>query len=230
MESNSLTSPPWRDKEAGVYLTCSGGQMWQLRIKRVCDLLVAILSLIFLLPVFGVIAVLIKLDSPGAVFHVQERLGLGGKLFKCYKLRTMHVGADDALEERLRQDPQLLEEWLTYRKLRNDPRVTRIGRWLRMLTIDEMPQLINVILGEMSIVGPRPYLPSELNDVGVNGPILFSMRPGMAGVWVAQGRNRLTLRQRVELETAYVCDWSLWLDCRLFVASAKAVLLRQGAH
>lgn len=199
-------------------------------LKRILDLVIAIPGLLLPLPFCGVIALLIKLDSPGPVFYLQERLGKGGRLFKCIKFRTMYVENDSILQNRLENDPGYKEEWSKYRKLQNDPRVTRIGRVLRKSTLDELPQFFNVIKGDMSIVGPRPYLPTELPDMGLLADIILSVRPGMAGIWIAKGRNELTFQQRVELEADYVLNWSLWNDCILFLQSFRAVLLMKGAR
>ncbi len=211
-------------------LAARRGLAWQVPAKRLLDLAVAVPAFLLLLPFFGLIALLIKLDSPGPVFHVQQRLGRGKRLFPCLKFRTMHVDGDDLLTGYLDSHPAQREEWLTYKKLKDDPRVTWVGRYLRKMTLDEAPQVLNVICGQMSIVGPRPYLPRELADIPRDRQIVFAVRPGMAGIWVVKGRNDLTFRERVALEASYVANWSLWRDCALFGQSFVAVLLRKGVH
>ena len=201
---------------------------WRL-VKRALDLIIAIPCFVLLLPFFGVIALLIKVDSRGPTFFVHERLGAKGKPFKCVKFRSMYVDSDNVLRQHLHGNPVLDEEWATYKKLQNDPRVTRVGRILRRLTIDELPQILNIIKGEMSIIGPRPYLPRELPGMGPYSEVILCMRPGMAGIWVAQGRNELTFQERISLEANYVSNWSFQLDCVLFIQSVKAVLSRRGA-
>lgn len=203
---------------------------WQLRIKRLVDLLAAIPTLLLMLPLFGAMAVLIKLETPGPVFYAQDRIGKNGKLFKCIKFRTMFVNSNAVLEAYLDANPEARETWRVFKKLADDPRVTRVGRILRRLSLDEMPQVINIVRGEMSIVGPRPFLPREFDELASYAHYILSMPPGMAGMWIACGRNRLTFAQRLELEVVYTSQWSLWLDVVLFARSLIAMLGGNGAH
>jgi undecaprenyl-phosphate galactose phosphotransferase len=193
--------------------------------------MVAGVSLGVLFPLFCVIAALIKLDSRGPIFYAEARLGRGGRLFRCFKFRTMVMNGDEILHELFRANPAAKAEWREYRKLRtSDPRVTRVGRVLRRFSLDEFPQILNILRGEMSVVGPRPFLPRELPDMGeAAGPIL-TLRPGMAGMWIAAGRNALTFAQRLELELAYVSGWSLRLDLRLFLRCFGVGIRGKGAY
>jgi len=193
--------------------------------------IITTLALLFLLPLLILIAALIKVDSPGPVLYVHRRLGKKGEMFKCLKFRTMYVNSEELLDSYLERNPHVWEEWSRYKKLREyDPRVTRLGRFLRRLTLDELPQLVNVIKGDMSMVGPRPFLPRELPELGAYGDIILSMQPGMAGMWIAYGRSELSFRQRLKLDAWYVGNWSLRLDVSLFVKSLQQVLTCRGSH
>jgi len=203
---------------------------WQLIFKRMLDLLIAIPVFVFLLPFFVLAALLIRVESPGPVFYTDRRLGKNGKVFTCIKFRTMFVDNDATLAAHLEANSTARQCWQLYRKLPDDPRVTRLGRLLRKFTIDEFPQVINIIRGEMSIVGPRPFMIREVPDIGPHLSELLTMRPGMAGMWIAYGRNRLTFEERVSLDLKYVREWSLKLDASLFFKSLVALLIARGAH
>ncbi|MCL6589060.1 MAG: undecaprenyl-phosphate galactose phosphotransferase WbaP [Firmicutes bacterium] len=204
---------------------------FNLLFKRAFDLALGCFFSILSLPLMAVIAVLIKLDSPGPAIYSGKRLGKGGREFKCYKFRTMYVNEKEILEEYLRHNQPAKEEWKKYAKLRKyDPRVTRVGRWLRKWSLDEIPQIFNVLKGEMSLVGPRPYLPREQEQMKHHAKTIFETSPGITGLWQVGGRNELEFAERVSLESWYVRNWSLWLDISLMVKTIWAVFERKGAY
>jgi undecaprenyl-phosphate galactose phosphotransferase len=176
-----------------------------------------------------ILTVLIKIDSEGPALFVQERLGYRGGKFRCLKFRTMHMNSDKKLARYFEGNPRAAEEWRRYAKLRNyDPRVTRLGRFLRQWSLDELPQLLNVLKGEMSLVGPRPYLPEERERIGVELPTILSARPGITGFWQVSGRNQLTLDDRVQVEAWYVRNWTVWLDCIVLLKTFRTVLFPEN--
>ncbi|EDP75586.1 undecaprenyl-phosphate galactose phosphotransferase WbaP [Hydrogenivirga sp. 128-5-R1-1] len=200
-------------------------------LKRSFDLLLSLFMLPFLLPIMGFIALLIKLDSPGSILFVQERLGRNGKVFRCYKFRTMYENSDELLKGFLENNPELKTEWNRYKKLKGyDPRVTKIGKFLRKTSLDELPQIFNVLKGEMSLVGPRPYLPREREDMEGYIDTILMTRPGITGLWQISGRNKLTFKDRLKLDTWYVLNWSLWLDVVILFKTIKVVFKREGAY
>ncbi len=201
-----------------------------LLIKRAFDLVVASLTLLLLLPLFVAIAAAIKLTSRGPVFYVQPRVGLGGKVFPCYKFRTMYQDSEERLQRLLAQDPEARRQWETYRKLPNDPRVTPVGRFLRRYSLDELPQLWNVLKGDMSLVGPRPYLESELPHLSHDIRVITSVKPGITGLWQVSGRSNVPFEERSLLDEYYVRNWSLWLDLMILVKTLWVILKGEGAY
>jgi Undecaprenyl-phosphate galactose phosphotransferase WbaP len=200
-------------------------------VKRIFDIVASILLLPFLLFLIIVIAILIKLDSPGVVFFSQERMGKNKSIFKCLKFRTMHIDSDKILDEYLKNNSSLSEEWTKYKKLRGyDPRVTKVGRLLRKLSIDELPQIFHVLRGEMSLVGPRPYLPREKNEMKDYIDTILMTTPGITGLWQISGRNNLGFGDRLNLDSWYVLNWSLWLDIVILFKTVKVVLKGEGAY
>lgn len=197
--------------------------------KRVLDVIVASVALAALSPLFLFVAILLRLTDPGPVFFGHKRVGLGGKSFRCLKFRTMCVDADAVLARLLASDPLVAAEWEATRKLRRDPRISRIGRVLRDYSIDELPQLINVIRGEMSLVGPRPVVTSELTRYGNAAVHYLSARPGITGLWQVSGRSDTTYRMRVALDARYVTDWSLMGDIVILLRTVPAVLAARGS-
>lgn len=196
---------------------------WNLLTKRVFDLAAGGALLILSLPLLAVAAAAIRLTSPGPVFHVEPRVGRRRGLFPCFKLRTMYPDADDRLQAHLARHPHAAAEWQRYWKLRGpDPRVTPVGAWLRRYSLDEIPQVVNVLRGEMSLVGPRPYLPRELPMLDGDG--MLDVRPGMTGLWQVSGKNALDYTQRMKLDRWYISNWSLWLDVMILAKSLPAVL------
>ncbi|MDI6693928.1 MAG: undecaprenyl-phosphate galactose phosphotransferase WbaP [Anaerolineales bacterium] len=202
---------------------------WAQRFKRLMDLIASALGLLVLAPFFVIVALLIRLDSPGGVFYRQWRLGKGGRPFQLLKFRTMHLNADQLLQTYLEKDPLLKQEWDAYQKLKHDPRITRMGRLLRRFSLDEFPQLWNVLKGEMSLVGPRPIM---LNQVELYGPRLEHYQrvlPGITGIWQVSGRNHHSFQKRAEFDVQYVMNWSVWLDIYLVIRTLWVVLRADGA-
>jgi Undecaprenyl-phosphate galactose phosphotransferase WbaP len=203
---------------------------WSLPLKRALDLSVSITLGLAVLPLVGLIALLIKLGSPGPLFYGQERIGRFGRRFKAWKFRTMLPNADQALARYLEQHPDLSAEWQANHKLRSDPRVTWIGHWLRSTSLDELPQVWNVLVGEMSLVGPRPIVAAEIDKYGEHYQHYAQVLPGITGLWQVSGRNNTTYDERVALDVYYVQNWSLWLDVYILACTAKVVLLCEGAY
>jgi Undecaprenyl-phosphate galactose phosphotransferase WbaP len=198
-------------------------------VKRAMDLIIGSLISVVALPAIAIIALLIKLTSRGPAFYRSERIGAANREFAMTKFRTMRVDADDYLEEYLRLHPERREEWDTQQKLKDDPRITVIGRFLRRTSLDELPQLIDVLMGNMSLVGPRPILMDEPLKYGPHFHAFCRMLPGMTGLWQVSGRNRIPYEQRVALVTYYVQNWSPWFDLYLLAKTAKVVITGDGA-
>ncbi len=200
-------------------------------VKTIFDIAMVILVMPFFIPLVAIISVLIKLDSPGPAFIIQERLGWKGKIFNCIKFRTMYMGSEAILNDHLINNKDAEIEWKTYKKLRGyDPRVTRIGALLRKTSLDEISQLFNVIKGEMSLIGPRPYLPSEKCEIEDFMDVIFMTKPGITGLWQVSGRNELIFTERLKLDTWYVENWSAWLDIMILFKTIGAVLWGKGAY
>lgn len=199
------------------------------RTKRALDLGVTLAVAPLALLLCGIIALLVATTSRGPVFFLQERVGLGGRRFRMLKFRTMRTDA----EKRLREDPTLWNRYVhnDFKLPRGmDDRVTAIGRLLRRSSLDELPQLWNVLVGHMSLVGPRPIVPEEIDKYGEDGPAYLSVRPGITGIWQVNGRSGVGYPERIALDKAYAESWGLWLDVRILARTPKAVLSRRGAH
>ncbi len=200
-------------------------------IKRSLDILMVLLLLPLWLPVMLILGILVKVSSKGTILYVQPRLGRNGRLFHMLKFRTMYRNADELLDVHLAENPQEREDWQTYRKLRKrDPRVTGVGRWIRRASLDELPQLLNVLLGHMSLTGPRPYMVDEKGTMGETASTILMARPGLTGLWQISGRNRLTFQDRIALDQWYVMNWTLWLDVEILVKTVRTVFRREGAY
>jgi Undecaprenyl-phosphate galactose phosphotransferase WbaP len=199
-------------------------------IKRAIDVTVALVASVVCLPIMLAVALLIKLDSPGTVLYRQQRIGLDGSHFEVFKFRTMFGDGESRLAELLAQDASAKHEYIQFHKLRADPRVTKIGRWLRASSLDELPQLWNVWLGQMSVVGPRPYLIREIASMEGAEHIILRTRPGMTGLWQVSGRSNTTFKERLITDIYYVRNWSPWLDLYLLTRTVWAVLWRSGAR
>jgi Undecaprenyl-phosphate galactose phosphotransferase WbaP len=203
---------------------------WPSRLlKRFFDLVAAFVLLVILALPFAYIAWLIRRDG-GPVIFAHKRVGQSGREFACFKFRTMRVDAEEQLRLMLASDPAVREEWELEFKLRTDPRITRIGQFLRQTSLDELPQLFNVIRGDMSLVGPRPVIQAELARYGQDVDYFLLVRPGMTGLWQVSGRNDVDYDTRVYLDTWYVKNWSMWYDVALLFKTIKVVFQRKGAY
>lgn len=195
-------------------------------LNRVGALLIALA----LSPLLLLIAFLIWYEDGRPVLFAHFRVGRNGRLFRCFKFRTMVRNADQVLGELLARDPALRAEWLRDQKLADDPRITRVGRFLRRTSLDELPQLINIWRGEMNFVGPRPIVVAELTRYGAFKRHYLSVKPGVTGLWQVNGRNNTTYERRVELDRRYVERRSVWLDTLILVKTVKVVITREGAR
>ena len=198
-------------------------------VKRVLDVVGAALLLVLLSPVFLIVSILVALDG-GPVFYRHQRIGRNGVTFGCLKFRTMILGADRCLNEYLAYHPAAEQEWDREQKLAFDPRITAIGRFLRRTSLDELPQLMNVLYGEMSLVGPRPVTQSELRHYGHASADYLSIRPGITGLWQISGRNDVSYAQRVALDQSYVATLSLWRDLLILLKTPMVVFSKRGAR
>jgi Undecaprenyl-phosphate galactose phosphotransferase WbaP len=198
--------------------------------KRVIDLSIVCFSLPMVALTILVLCALVKLESPGPAFYGQRRVGVGNSTFRIWKLRTMQVNGEELLQQALAKDAAMRQEWLRDRKLRRDPRVTRVGRFLRKTSLDELPQIWNVLRGEMSLVGPRPIVEEEIEQYGSNFNLYCRVTPGLTGLWQVSGRSAVSCRDRVRLDSYYVRNWSPWLDLYILARTAKVVLSGAGAY
>lgn len=199
-------------------------------VKRVIDLCLVLMALPFLTILFIVLAVLIRIDSPGPIYYTQKRIGKGEKEFTIWKFRTMVINAEQVLEEYLQKHPLLQEEWNENQKMKNDPRITAVGKLLRRLSLDELPQFINIFIGDMSLVGPRPIVQEEISFYGDIYPLYSRVKPGLTGLWQVSGRNDLSYGERVNLDEYYVRNWSVWMDIYILAKTINAVLTGKGAY
>jgi exopolysaccharide production protein ExoY len=186
-------------------------------LKRTLDIVIALLSIILLSPLMIIVMGLIKVTMGGPVIFAHSRIGYNGRPFRCYKFRTMVANAEQILGKYLENDPCAAREWREIRKLRNDPRITILGRLLRKSSIDELPQFFNVLRGDMSCVGPRPIVAEELPRYGRYVEEYLKTRPGMTGIWQVSGRNTISYGRRVALDCRYVRNWSIWLDAVILI-------------
>ncbi|MDW7987534.1 MAG: sugar transferase [candidate division WOR-3 bacterium] len=205
-------------------------ELAEYRIKRIIDYSLAIITLLLFLPIFMLISLCIKLESSGGVFYRHKRLGRYMHQFNLYKFRTMFIDADKKLNEILKTNPKLRKEFETTFKLRNDPRVTRVGKILRKFSLDELPQLINVLKGEISLVGPRPIVKEEVSYYQKFSLDLFMVLPGVSGLWQVSGRSDTSYNERVKLDTEYVRRWSLWGDLKILIKTLPSVISGRGAY
>lgn len=199
-------------------------------VKRSFDVTSAALALILFSPIFLMIAALVKFSDNGPVFYGHSRIGHNGRIFKCLKFRTMAVNGDEILRNFLRDNPQAAEEWKATRKLKFDPRVTAIGTVLRKLSLDELPQIFNILRGEMSVVGPRPVVDEELKVYDSFAAFYLKTRPGLTGLWQISGRNDVSYESRIAFDTHYVQNWSLVGDVLIIVKTIPAVCLARGSY
>jgi len=196
--------------------------------KSFSDFILFLIIFPFFLFIHLIISFLIKIDSKGAIFFKQKRVGKNGKIFICYKYRTMYENGDEILKEYLKHYPEEIKYYEKYHKYKNDPRITKVGKFLRETSLDELPQIINVLKGEMSFIGPRPYMIDELKKIKQKD-IIFKVKPGITGLWQVSGRNNLTFEERIELDKWYIKNWSLWLDFIIIMKTIKVVFFKIGA-
>ncbi len=207
-------------------------------IKRVSDIFISSISLLIISPLWLVISIFIKIDSKGEILFKQERVGMDGRKFLCYKFRTMRTDADDSIhreayrkniEGKAKEANAGDDEKPVFGKVKNDPRVTKIGRFLRRSSLDELPQLLNVLKGDMSIIGPRPPIPYEVEEYEIWHRKRLDMKPGITGLWQVSGRNRLTFEEMVKIDLYYIENWSLWLDLKIILLTFPAIVRGDGA-
>ncbi len=201
-----------------------------LRFKRVLDVLSALGLALIALPVGVLIAAAIAIDSRGPIFFAHLRVGRDRRPFRLWKFRSMVVDADATLKEYLRRNPALAEEWALTHKLRRDPRITRVGRFLRKTSLDELPQLWNVLCGDMSMIGPRPIVYDEIPKYGTAFFLYAAVPPGLTGLWQVSGRNDTHYTRRVELDCEYIRKWNLWLDLRVLLRTVRVIVKGHGAY
>ena len=197
-----------------------------LTLKRLLDVSVSLIALFFLLPVMAIIGMIVRFDSKGPIFHLRRVVGVGGKQFNALKFRTMYVDAD----ERLARDPELLREFERNFKLKDDPRVTRAGKFLRKTSLDELPQLMNVLIGQMSLVGPRMITEGELALYGKWQMNLATVKPGITGLWQVSGRSDVSYDERVKLDMQYIRNYTIWFDIYILWRTIPVVLSKHGAY
>ncbi|MCM3872391.1 MAG: sugar transferase, partial [Pyrinomonadaceae bacterium] len=202
---------------------------------RVSDIVIAVLALALLSPLWLIVAVLIKWNSPGPIFFKQERVGMDGRIFLVYKFRTMLVDSDHTIHQEYQRvfiaglaEANLGDAERPTYKLPADPRITRVGRWLRRTSLDEVPQLFNVLLGDMSVVGPRPPIPYEVEAYELAHRKRLDMKPGLTGLWQVSGRNRLPFDEMVRLDLFYIENWSLLLDLKIILRTALVIFRGDG--
>mgnify|MGYP000954042929 CR=1 FL=1 len=199
-------------------------------LKRLFDLVISVALLPLLLPMIAVIAIAIRLETGNAAFFVQKRLGRNKSLFACIKFQTMFPNADAMLDDYFKKHPDRLEEWVKFKKIKgDDPRVTKIGKFLRATSLDELPQIFNVLMGHMSLVSPRPYLPREEGDMKDAIDIILLTPPGITGLWQVRGRSELDFDTRLQLDSWYVLNWSMWADIEILFKTLVVVFFRKGA-
>jgi Undecaprenyl-phosphate galactose phosphotransferase WbaP len=198
--------------------------------KRILDLSLIIIPLPIVLPVCIIIGIFVKFTSPGPLFYGHIRVGKNGRQLKCWKFRSMYKDADKQLDKILSQDPEMRRQWEKERKFINDPRVTKFGKFLRKTSLDELPQLWNIFLGEMSFVGPRPVTDGELVKYGDSADYILSVTPGLSGMWQTSGRSDTEYEERITLDTYYIQNWSIWLDIWIIIKTIWVVLKGKGAY
>lgn len=195
-------------------------------VKRIVDIVLGCIGLVVLSPIFLLLAICIKTDSKGPVIFAHKRIGKNGKEFKMYKFRSMYENAEEMIENFSEEQKR---EWDENFKLENDPRITKIGHFLRKTSLDELPQIVNIIKGDLSIIGPRPVIGEELEKYGENKEKFLSITPGLTGYWQANGRSNTTYEERMQMELYYIDNQSLWLDIKIFFKTIISVIKKEGA-
>lgn len=203
---------------------------YRLLLKNVSDTLLFLIAFPILVPLLGWIAFKIRQSDPhGPILFRQERMGKDENIFVCYKFRTMMVDGDSVLERYLEENPKEVDNYAKFHKYENDPRITKIGSFLRRTSLDELPQIFNVLKGEMSFIGPRPYMLNEKEKIAEELPIILTVKPGITGLWQVSGRSDVDFFERVELDVWYIQNWNLWMDLVILLKTVKTVLFKQGA-
>jgi Undecaprenyl-phosphate galactose phosphotransferase WbaP len=198
--------------------------------KRCLDVVFSTILLLLLVPLFILISIAIKINSKGPIFFGHLRFGRDGKAFRALKFRTMVTNADQILDAHLQRHPELMREWQRDHKLKKDPRITTVGRWLRRYSLDELPQLVNILTGHMSLVGPRPIVQSEIARYAASYDLYTRVTPGLTGLWQVSGRNNTTYRERVQFDEYYIRNWSIWMDMYILARTFQAVVHADGAY
>ena len=199
-------------------------------IKRIIDVIGAIVGIVILVPlIIGIAIAKILLKDKGPIMYTHNRIGKNGKIFKMYKFRSMVVGADEILEKYLAENEEAREEYRINKNLKDDPRITKIGKFIRKTSLDEFPQFINVLKGDMTLVGPRPYLERELEDIGDYYSYIVAVNPGITGLWQVSGRNDVTFEERLELDKEYFEKRNIMLDLKILIKTTLKVLDKEGA-
>lgn len=195
-------------------------------LKAMLDYLIVLPGVFFILPLLALLALAVRLDSPGPIIHRRRVLGRDGRVFYAYKFRTMFINGDEILN----QYPELKAELGRNHKLKNDPRVTRVGAMLRKFSLDELPQLFNILKQEMSLIGPRIIAPDEVTKYGQYGETLLTVMPGLTGLWQVSGRSDTSYDDRIHLDMSYIHNWSIWLDIKIVFKTIPAVIKGEGAY
>lgn len=199
-------------------------------LKRTMDIIVSIFGVLALIPItIGIYIANIICKDKGPIFYCQNRIGKNGKIFKMYKFRSMVVGADELLEKYLSENEEARKEFKEYKKLQNDPRVTKVGKFIRKTSIDEIPQFINVLKGQMTLVGPRPYLEKEKEDMNGYYKYIVSCKPGITGLWQISGRSNCSFAERIDFDMAYYYKNNLKTDIKILFKTVEKILAREGA-
>lgn len=201
-------------------------KMNYLIVKRILDVFLTLISMIFVLPLSIIISILIKLDSNGPIIYKQRRLGKNGKIFTIYKFRTMVSNAEEVMQNFTEEQK---EEFKKYFKLKNDPRITKMGKFLRKTSLDELPQLLNILIGNMSIIGPRPIVEKEVEKYGLLKDKYLSIKPGLTGWWACNGRSSTTYNERIDLEMYYIDNVSFKLDLKCIIKTIFSIIKKEGA-
>lgn len=242
MDSNLILSASFpltrKKKEPFAVFGCDGvvssrrkplNYLLSYRLKRLTDIAASACALLLFSPVFLWLFFVIRRDGGPALFS-QNRVGCNGRLFKCWKFRSMVTDADQKLLDYLTSNPEAKAEWDEFQKLKEDPRITPLGKFIRKTSIDELPQLWNVLKGEMSLVGPRPILPEQQSLYGDNLCFYIQVNPGITGPWQVSGRNKLTFAQRISLEKWYASHWSYWMDIMIILKTFPVLLNRENVY
>jgi len=198
--------------------------------KRLVDIIIGLLGVIFLIPLTIILKICYILTGDfHSIFFTQQRVGKNGKLIRIFKYRSMVLNAEDKLEELMKKNKKIRDEYLKNKKLEDDPRITKVGKFIRKFSIDELPQLINVVIGNMSLVGPRPYLPREIEDMGKYYNYVIMCKPGITGLWQVSGRSDISFKKRLKLDKEYALKYCFKYDTKIFFKTFKVVLCKQGA-